>query len=549
MSIFLIWKQHGLLCLRFAFSTKYPEYCILNTNRKGFMKRVDSVISLIYSLSKSEKKHFSLQVIKDKEEKDYLVIYDIITKSKQPDGNAVKEEFYKRRPKGTFEVSIQYLYEKLVDTLLTLRKKKDIYYDLLNDLCKARMLYERSLFEECFEILSDTIKQAQFYENNEILMIAQKQELEYLLRLNFPNMTEQELFHKHFIQNESLKKIRKITEQSSLHNLLKYRLSHIGAIRTAKQKQDMNDLMVNELYIAASSGTEGNFELTRNHKLFQANYLMGAGDYRAALNSYKELNSLFEQNQQFWSNPPIYYLSVLEGVLGSLRSVGNYNEMPYFLEKLKRLIVEDTSLEFKVNATCLLFQYELFPYLDKGDFSNCTELMNRYQESLYAKEVWLSPIRKSELLLYTTLVHIGNQNYKAAKKYISSAIVDHNIKYLPLMRMIRLVRLIAYYETQEFELIKYESRSIARSLSSRKEQTFKTERLILWFLNKRDLPILRKDREAFWEKLSPEVRELYDDKYENQLLRIFDFTAWMESKVRKEKLSEVLGRRMIAKEP
>ena len=48
------------------------------------MKRVDSVISLIYSLSKSEKKHFSLQVIKDKEEKDYLVIYDIIIKSKQP---------------------------------------------------------------------------------------------------------------------------------------------------------------------------------------------------------------------------------------------------------------------------------------------------------------------------------------------------------------------------------------------------------------------------------------------------------------------------------
>ena len=279
-----------------------------------------------------------MQVVKDKEEKDYLVIYDIITKSKQPNGNLVKDEFYKRRPNGSFEVSIQYLYEKLVETLLTLRKKKDVYYDLLNNLCKARMLYERSLFEECFEILSDTIKQAQFYENNEILTLALKLELEYLLRLNFPNMTEQELFHKHFIQNEALKKIRKITEQSSLHNLLKYRLSHIGSIRTSKQKQDMNDLMVNELYIAASSDSEGNFELTRNHKLFQANYLMGAGDYRAALNSYRELNLLFEQNHQFWSNPPIYYLSVLEGVLGSLRTVGGYEEMPYFLEKLRKLI-------------------------------------------------------------------------------------------------------------------------------------------------------------------------------------------------------------------
>ena len=505
------------------------------------MKRVDSVISLIYSLSKSEKKHFSLQVIKDKEEKDYLVIYDIIIKSKQPNGNTVKEEFYRRKPNGSFEVSIQYLYEKLTDTLLTLRKKKDIYYDLLNDLCKARMLYERSLFEECFEILSNTIEQAQFYENNEILTIALKLELEYLLHLNFPGMTEQELYHKHFIQNEALKRTRKITEQSSLHNLLKYRLSRKGSIRTPKQKQDMNDLMVNELYIAASSDSERNFELTRNHKLFQASYLMGVGDYGSALNSYKELNELFEENQQFWANPPIYYLSVLEGVLDSLRSIGNYDEMPYLLNKLQKLST-DTPLEFKINVICLLFQYELFPHLDKGDFSKCIEIISHYKENLYDKESWLNPIRKSELLLYTAIVHIGNHDFKQAKKYISNTILDHNLRYLPIMRTIRLVRLIAYYEIQDFELIKHESFSVYRGLSKKKEQSFKTEHIILHFLNKRDLPILKKDRETLWEKLSPEINSLHNDKYENQLLRIFDFTAWIEAKILKEKLSDVLAR-------
>ena len=66
------------------------------------------------------------------------------------------------------------------------------------------MLYESSLFEECFEILSNTIEQSQFYENNEILTIALKLEMEYLLLLNFPIMTDQELFHKHFLQYESL---------------------------------------------------------------------------------------------------------------------------------------------------------------------------------------------------------------------------------------------------------------------------------------------------------------------------------------------------------
>lgn len=508
------------------------------------MKRVDSVISLIYSMSKSEKKSFSVQILKDKEEKDYLVIYDIISRSKQPDGKLVKEEFYKRRPGGSFEVSIQYLYEKLTDSLLALRKKKDAYYDMLNSLCKARMLYERSLFEECFEILSDTIEQAQYYENNEVLTIALKLELEYLLRLNFPNLTEQELYHKHFVQNEALKKTRKIIEQSSLHNLMKYRLMHIGSIRTSKQKQDMNDLMVNELSIAASSGTEGNFELTRNHKLFQANFLMGAGDYRAALNVYKELNLLFEQNRQFWSNPPIYYLSVLEGVLGSLRVCGQYDEIPYFLDKLKNLISDVSSLEFQVNAICLLFQYELFPYLDKGNFEACMDLMMRYQKPLYDKEAWLSPIRKSELLLYTTIVHIGNQNYKVARKYISNAIIDHNIKYQPLMRTIRLVRLIVYYEMQEYEFVRHESRSITRSLSSPKDRTFKTEHIILWFLNQQNLPLLRKDREDLWEKLRPELEALYVDKYESQLLRLFDFTAWIESKILKVRLSDVLVRHM-----
>lgn len=512
------------------------------------MKRVDSVISLIYSMSKAEKKAFSVQMLKDKEEKDYLVIYDIITKSKQLDSKNVKGEFHKRRPGGSFEVSIQYLYERLTDSLLTLRKKKDIYYDLLNNLCKARMLYERSLFEECFEILSDTIEQATYYENNEVLTIALKLELEYLLRLNFPNLAESELYHKHFMQNEALKKTRKIVEQSSLHNLLKYRLSHIGSIRTSKQKQDMNDLMVNELSIAASSGIEGNFELMRNHRLFQANYLMGAGEYKAALNSYKELSRLFEQNRQFWSNPPIYYLSVLEGVLGSLRVCGQYDEIPYFLDKLKKLISDASSFEFQVNTICLLFQYELFPYLDNGDFLDCTKLMAYYQKSLYDKEAWLSPVRKSELLLYTALVHIGNQNYKAAKKYISNAIIDHNIKYQPLMRTIRLVRLIVYYEMHEYEFVYHESRSINRSLSSPKEHTFKTEHIILWFLNQQHLPVLRKDREAFWEKLLPEVQALYDDKYENQLLHLCDLTAWIEAKILKENLSDVLKRHMHMKE-
>lgn len=66
-------------------------------------------------------------------------------------------------------------------------------------------------------------------------------------------------------------------------------------------------------------------------------------------------------------------------------------------------------------------------------------------------------------------------------------------------------------------------------------------------LNKKNLPILRNERKLFWEKLTPEIEHLFDDKFENQLLRIFDFTAWIEQKLLKKSLTETLQQHINAK--
>ena len=505
------------------------------------IRKIDSIASLMFSMSKAEKKHASMQLLKGGEEKDYLLIYDIVSKCRKPDGVEVKTIFKKMRPNASFEVSVQYLYERLTDCLLLLRKKRDVTYDLLNNLSKARMLYERQLFEEGFILLDEIIERSQFYEKYEILTMAVKLRLECLFRLNFLDINEQELYHLHMIQNDALKRMRKMVEQTSLHNLLKYRLLHTGVVHTSQQKQDLNDLVMNEFSIVTSSDTEGNFELIRNHKLFQANYLTGVNDYRTALNVYRELVRLFDRNRQFWSDPPIYYLSTIEGVLGSLRMSRQYGEMGYFLDKLRILVDDSKSMEFQVNARCLLFQYELFPYLDNGNSSACIKLIEKYQEPIYEKEAWLTTQRKSELLLYTSLSYVVNQDYKMARRYIRHAIVDRNIRYLPLMGTIRLVRLMVYYELGDFEFVHYESRSLLRNLSSSKEHTFRTQHLFLKFLNWGHIPVLRADREAAWKKLEPEIVSLHADKYEMQLLSLFDFTLWIKSKLLKQDLRILLA--------
>ena len=216
--------------------------------------------------------------------------------------------------------------------------------------------------------------------------------------------------------------------------------------------------------------------------------------------------------------------------------------MPYFLNKLQKLST-DTPLEFKINVICLLFQYELFPHLDKGDFSKCIEIISHYKENLYDKESWLNPIRKSELLLYTAIVHIGNHDFKQAKNI--SAIQSSTIIYVISPSCVQ----YGWYASSPIMRFKTLSSSntnpflFTEGLEARKKNNLSRQNTSYSIFSINAISLyLKKDRETLWEKLSPEINSLHNDKYENQLLRIFDFTAWIEAKILKEKLSDVLAR-------
>lgn len=502
-------------------------------------KRIDSLLSLINTLSKAEKKHISIALVRGNENNDYVILYDILLKMKSKDSKSVELQFYKKKPESSFDMAVHYLYERTLNTIILLQKESDKYYSVFNEINKARLLYSKSMFQEALETLSKAEERAQLHQNYEALLIINKLELEYLLRLNFPNMTEKELNHKHFIQNETIKKIRKITDQGSLFNLLKLRMTRRGMIRTEQQKKAMNDLMVNELYLAASSDMENDFEIMKNHKLFQANYLMSVGDYNSAFNSYKELNGLFEENPQLWLNPPVYYLTVLEGILDSLRSMDKYDEMPVFLQKLEKL-KEGTSAEFQLNISCLQYQYQLFPYLDKGMFSESYNITLSYRSQIEGKLGMLTSMRYSEYNLYSAIACFCVKKYDEAKSLLNRIILDRNDEFFQIAKIIRLVRLITYYELGEYGLVEYESRSIRRGLSLKREQSYRTEHAVLSFLSNCYIPILKEERVDMWNKLLPSIESIRKDRYENQLLKIFDFTAWLQSTIMKEDLSSVL---------
>ena len=534
--------RENIACFHFFLYLAIVKDVYLKKSANTMLKS-ESLIHLINNLTKQEKKEFSLY-ISNKPEKDYIFLFRLIDDKKISDPEELKMAFLAAKPASSFNTVVIYLFDLLIDILTRLRTEQDSYYLLFNELLHARVLYEKSMYQECFQVLKKVKEKAVYYENHFALLVAQRLELNYLLTLDFEDMDEQKLLNKQYKMNNTLKSIRQLNEQSSLYELLKYRMINRGASRSLEETQKLDDLVTSEISIVASAGVE-NFEIKKNHQLFQANYFITVGDYKAAFNSFVELNKLFEENSHLWNNPPVYYLMTVEGMLESLRIMHNYEGMNYFIEKLTKL--SSPSSSFQLNVTYVIFIYRLFSFIDAGDFDKAGIWIAEHQASLIDKMLLLKEQQQAEMSLYIALIHLGNGEYRKARKRLSATIGRGHLYSLPLFRTIRIVNVMIHYELGDVDYIQSEIRSIKREMSKNKGYNLKVESFLLKFLNYSFADTNRKKRAEIWESMAEEVHALYADKYETQILRKFDFVAWVEAKIFEVPLSDILKREHASK--
>ncbi len=534
--------RENIACFHFFLYLAIVKDVYLKKSANTMLKS-ESLIHLINNLTKQEKKEFSLY-ISNKPEKDYIFLFRLIDDKKISDPEELKMAFLAAKPASSFNTVVIYLFDLLIDILTRLRTEQDSYYLLFNELLHARVLYEKSMYQECFQVLKKVKEKAVYYENHFALLVAQRLELNYLLTLDFEDMDEQKLLNKQYKMNNTLKSIRQLNEQSSLYELLKYRMINRGASRSLEETQKLDDLVTSEISIVASAGVE-NFEIKKNHQLFQANYFITVGDYKAAFNSFVELNKLFEENSHLWNNPPVYYLMTVEGMLESLRIMHNYEGMNYFIEKLTKL--SSPSSSFQLNVTYVIFIYRLFSFIDAGDFDKAGIWIAEHQSSLIDKMLLLKEQQQAEMSLYIALIHLGNGEYRKARKRLSTTIGRGHLYSLPLFRTIRIVNVMIHYELGDVDYIQSEIRSIKREMSKNKGYNLKVESFLLKFLNYSFADTNRKKRAEIWESMAEEVHALYADKYETQILRKFDFVAWVEAKIFEVPLSDILKREHASK--
>ncbi len=500
------------------------------------MAKTNSLILLVNSLSKGEKRYFKLYTALQEGAKDYLYLF--LALQKGGSAEEIKRAFSLKKPNASYEATCKYLYKVIMDCLLQLRTEQGRSTKLIVDLLKANILFEKSMYDEGFTQLQKVLIAAEKYEQYIIQLWAARLELYYLCNLNFYHITEAELIKKQMKIGELLKYIRTIHQHISLYELLRHRLLYKGGARTKQQKEELNDLVVTELNLTSNPIAE-TFESYKTHLLFQSHYFITISDYKPALKSFYELNELLEEHNYLWVDSPLDYLSTMEGILDSLHTIKRYDEMQFFLDKLKRL--QNHSVYFDVIIQRIVFIYKVAGLLDRGEFKEAITLKEQFEETLFKKIHLLDLSKQAEVYLYTVFIFMGGDNFSKAHYYLSRILLESKLYYnLPVYRTFRLIHLLVHYELGNHDYIEHETRSIKRGLNSSQSKSYLVEKIVFSFVKQASETRGIAVKNALWQRIRKSFEAIQHDKYEMQILKIFNFSSWIEAKLCKKSFSQLL---------
>ena len=427
----------------------------------------------------------------------------------------------------------------LLDSLVRVKREKDIFFELLQQIQEVKILSERSLDDEAFKQIQKIRKKAARYQLHWIEYYCCRSELNYYSDNNFPGLADDILIKFQMKGKEVLRNLNHIHDHYSLYELLKFRLINAGKIVSEEGKKKLNDLMLSEIALVA--GKAKSFASQKLHLLFQSFFFTDIGDYRSAVKSFYQLNDLLEKNEAFVDNPPLDYLSALSGIMDSLRMLHDNSEAAYYLIKIKKLDQNFYPEFFRYLVRKTFCSQQIVTLLQTDKLEEARQFVESISPDVFDNYAMVDEEKQSELYFYCSLVNFKKSDWRKAHLFIREIMNQVRLpEHLLISKAIRLLNIIIYYEKGELLHLEYEIRSYKRYFMQSK--LLKTEKILFKIMgataaNKRLLLMNNEQK-----KILNELVLVTNDRYEQQLLKYFDFAGWTSAIIMgKQKRTENLN--------
>ncbi|NOS85479.1 MAG: hypothetical protein HOP31_10100 [Ignavibacteria bacterium] len=513
------------------------------------MKVSDDLFQLIKSMSKSEKGYFKKFASKHTigEKNIYVKLFDAIDMLDEYDELLIKKKFKGEKFADKLYSTKNYLFNLILKALSSYHAEKYVVSKLNMMMIELNVLFEKGLFKQFKTLMNKAIAMASENDKPIYLALLYNKALTSLATDYYANNEELDYDSLKSDTLENLQKIALNEQYHILYNDMFMFTKETGNIRNEKDLEKLNGIFNNPLL----QNTELATTFDSKFKCFTVlgHYYRIVNDKQNWLKYRKELVLLMESDKKYIKENPRSYVLALNNYLHACVITDNNPEFGIYMKKLKIF-----AKQFENKKEFLDIQSRIFLLTSDLDLNYSIRSLKTesFKNIISVIESGFKQFRNSisenrKLLIYNRIAYACFlvKDYDKSIEYLNRILNASNPKIEPEQHIFARIRsLIVHFEAGNYDLLEYTVKSTKRFLE-RSNRIFKFEKLILDFITKAMNFSDDEQRLELYEELKYSIEKISNDKFEKNILEQFDFVSWIESKLMKTGMLNVLKKKVV----
>lgn len=495
---------------------------------------------LIKSLTGSEKRYFKLFAHKPNAEKNnkYLRLFKAIDAQKEFDDEKLQDYVYEgaRIQSRKYSELKSYLYDLVLKALQNFDEKSSIDYRLKGILQSIRVLYKRGHYNDCKELLQKAKKLAYKYEMFTCILEISNWEKKIAYTLIDTAYLNKELERIDEEEKQCLLQLQNLSAYRNLFFEVLIMLKTVPFNSIEAFREHLTEFVKTPLLSTKDAIKSHHAELLY-YRIYSLSYLIW-GAYESFHEYADFLVKKMESKPFLLKEDVSEYISAMSNYIMSCKLVKAYSKWDEALNKLLTINANTIDDEIKIHRQ--YYQGKLAFCITVGDFEQGRKALETHFEKIdkYDKSVF----EKSAFYFSYFYIYFGVGDYDKALEYLNEWLnAPKSIERQDMQMYARILNLIVHYEIGNTLLLESLLRSTYRYL--RKMDNLRPiDRKILNFIKNSTKVYSKKEMQEYYLELQNDLKNMPNDG--KRKIGSFDLAAWLESKLTKKTLAEIIQEKM-----
>ena len=496
------------------------------------------LFKLVKSLSGPEKRYFKLNA-NDKwggEKNKYLTLFDAIDAQEEFDEDALKLKVYEGQAIESRKYSElkAYLYDLILKSLQGYDEKSSIEYKIKSLLKSVKVLYKRSHYEACEELMVKAKKLSIEYESFVHLLEILNWEKQVAFTKEDIAFLDKELDRIDEEEKKCLNQLRNLSIYKNIFYQMIVSIRKDAVLRSEEKVERLMKMMKHPL-LRDVSEAQSHLAKVLYHRVYGL-YYYSISDYKNFYESSNLFLKKIESKPHILKEDVSDYISAVSNLILSCGLINRYTEVRRNLSKMLKIKPITKHDELRIQRQYYAFKFNLCNFT--GEFEEGIEALEDHIKA--RKKYGEETFQTGSFYLQYFNIYFGAEDFEKALENLNAWLnLPKSIERQDLQSLVRILNLVIHYEMGNTFLLEYLLRSTYRFLRKR-NRMFEFEKRVLGFIKNSNKIYTNKELKKAFIILKKDFESLSQIPSEKAMLQYFDFIAWLESKIEGKSFSTVI---------